>query len=156
MTTHTTHALSFILHYLWFNFIIYNYFTLLFIIYLVYFIYYHGMITHTLPCILHYLSFIYHLLSNTVFVTHFLLQYIVYTSINMPTSYTNSGCEQREAHTNWSIYGDLQKAAPVTGTLPWGLLTLCRQTLGSERHRYTIAWPDKLGTDPIAHGGLNK
>ena len=25
-----------------------------------------------------------------------------------------------------------------------------------ERHRYAIAWPDKLGTDPMAYGGLNK
>ena len=38
--------------------------------------------------------------------------------------------------------------------LPWGLLALCRRTLGSERHRYAIAWPDKLGTDPMAYGGF--
>ena len=25
-----------------------------------------------------------------------------------------------------------------------------------KRHRYAIAWPDKLGTDPMAYGGLNK
>ena len=32
----------------------------------------------------------------------------------------------------------------------------CRRTLGSERHRYAIiAWPDKLGTDPMAYGGYN-
>ena len=24
----------------------------------------------------------------------------------------------------------------------------------SERHRYAIAWPDKLGTDPMAYGGF--
>ena len=38
--------------------------------------------------------------------------------------------------------------------LPSGLLALCRRTLGSERHRYAIAWPDKLGTDPMAYGGF--
>ena len=38
--------------------------------------------------------------------------------------------------------------------LPWGLLALCRWTLGSERHRYAIAWPDKLETDPMAYGGF--
>ena len=40
--------------------------------------------------------------------------------------------------------------------LPWGLLALCRRTLGSERHREAIAWPDKLGTAPMAYGGLKK
>ena len=40
--------------------------------------------------------------------------------------------------------------------LPWGLLALCRRTLGSERRRYEIAWPDKLGTDPMVYGDLNK
>ena len=34
------------------------------------------------------------------------------------------------------------------------LLALRRRTLGSERHRYAIAWPDKLRTDPMAYGGL--
>ena len=29
------------------------------------------------------------------------------------------------------------------------LLALCRKTLGSERHRYAIAQPDKLGTGPM-------
>ena len=38
--------------------------------------------------------------------------------------------------------------------LPWGLLALYRRTLGSERHRYAIAWPDKLGTYPMAYGGF--
>ena len=36
--------------------------------------------------------------------------------------------------------------------LPWGLLALCQRTLGSERHRYATAWPDKLGTDPMVCG----
>ena len=30
------------------------------------------------------------------------------------------------------------------------------RTLGSERHRYAIARPDELGTDPMAYGNLNK
>ena len=45
------------------------------------------------------------------------------------------------------------KASPVTGTT---LMTTgpVPATLGSERHRYAIiAWPDKLGTDPMAVGG---
>ena len=33
---------------------------------------------------------------------------------------------------------------------------MCRRTLGSERHRYAIARPDKLGTDLMALSGLNK
>ena len=37
--------------------------------------------------------------------------------------------------------------------LPWGLLAPCRRTFGSERHRYAIAWPYKLRTDLMAHGG---
>ena len=40
--------------------------------------------------------------------------------------------------------------------LPWGPLAVCRQTLGSERHRYAIAGLDELGTDPMADGGINK
>ena len=33
---------------------------------------------------------------------------------------------------------------------------MCRRTLVSERHRYAIAWPDKLETDPMAVvGGLS-
>ena len=38
--------------------------------------------------------------------------------------------------------------------LPWGVLALCRRTLGSERHRYGIAQPDKLGTDPMVYRGF--
>ena len=33
---------------------------------------------------------------------------------------------------------------------------LYRWTLGSERHLYAVALSDELGTDPMAHGGLNK
>ena len=41
------------------------------------------------------------------------------------------------------------KAGPVTGTMiPRGILAPCRRTLGSEPHRYAIAWPDKLGEWP--------
>ena len=35
-------------------------------------------------------------------------------------------------------------------------MALCRRTLGSERHRYAIARPDKLGTDSIAVGGIHR
>ena len=34
------------------------------------------------------------------------------------------------------------------------LLALCRRNLGGERHRHAIALPDKLGTDPMAYGGI--
>ena len=34
-------------------------------------------------------------------------------------------------------------------------MALCRPILGSERHRYAFAWPDKLGTSPMAHHGSN-
>ena len=34
------------------------------------------------------------------------------------------------------------------------LLALCRRNLGSERHRHATALPDKLGTDPMAYGGI--
>ena len=40
--------------------------------------------------------------------------------------------------------------------LKWGLLALCRQTVGSERDRYVIARPDKVGTDPMAVVGINR
>ena len=66
--------------------------------------------------------------------------------------YTNSGCGKREKHNNiWSI--GMQRQHPLL-ELPWGLnlLALCQRTLGSERHRYTVAWPDKLGTDPMVCG----
>ena len=38
------------------------------------------------------------------------------------------------------------------------ILVLCRRTFGSDRHRYAIIalGPDKLGTDPMAYGGLNE
>ena len=32
---------------------------------------------------------------------------------------------------------------------------LYRRTLGSERHRYAVALPDKLGTGTMTCGGLN-
>ena len=39
--------------------------------------------------------------------------------------------------------------------LPRRLLALCRWTRGGERHRYAIAWPDKIGTDPMAVDGYS-
>ena len=44
-----------------------------------------------------------------------------------------------------------ENAAPVSE-----LLALCRRALGSKRHRYAIARPDKLETDPMVDGGKNK
>ena len=44
-----------------------------------------------------------------------------------------------------------EKAAPSTGTT---LRTA--GNLGSERHRYAIAWPDKLGTDPMVVGSSTR
>ena len=59
----------------------------------------------------------------------------------------------KERHTiNWLVPDELQRQHPLL-ELPWELLALCRRTLGSERHRYAIPWPDKLGTDPMAYGG---
>ena len=37
-----------------------------------------------------------------------------------------------------------------------GLLALCGRTFGRERHRYAIAWPDKLGINPIAVDGMDR
>ena len=73
----------------------------------------------------------------------------------MPTSNQQWVWEKRGAHL--LVHGDLQSGSTRYWNYPedW-LMVLCRQTLGSERHRYEIAWPDKLGTDPMAYGGLNK
>ena len=48
------------------------------------------------------------------------------------------------------VHGDLPRQHPFGTTLRFILLALHRRSLGSERHRYAIAWPDKLGTDPMA------
>ena len=68
--------------------------------------------------------------------------------------HTNGGCGKREAHINWSM-GTCQGS-----TRYWNYLEVywpCAGGLiGSERHRYAIARPDKLGTGPMAYGGLNK
>ena len=54
-----------------------------------------------------------------------------------------------------SMHDNLQRQHPLL-ELPWGLLVLCRRTLGgSESHWYAMAWPDKLGTDPMAVGGIS-
>ena len=58
-----------------------------------------------------------------------------------------------EVQINWSK-GDLPRQHPFGTTLRFtGPVTT---TLGSERQRYAIARPDKLGTDPMAYHGLNK
>ena len=48
------------------------------------------------------------------------------------------GDGKREAHINWSMVIP-EKAATVTGTTLRTILSLCRRTLGKERHRYAIA-----------------
>ena len=68
-------------------------------------------------------------------------------TFNMPT-YTNCGCG-KEANINWSM---VTCQGSTRSELPRGLLAPCRRTLGIERHRYAIAGPDKLGTDPMACG----
>ena len=50
----------------------------------------------------------------------------------------------------------LEKLAPVTGTTLRITGSLCRWTLGSERHRYAIARHDKLMIDPIDSGWPKK
>ena len=57
-----------------------------------------------------------------------------------------------QGYLNRSAY--LNRSHPLL-KLPWGLLALCRWTLGGERHRYAIAWPNKLGTDPVAIDGID-
>ena len=64
-------------------------------------------------------------------------------TFNMPTPYQQWVWE-REVHINWSA-GTCQGSTRLE--LPWDVLALCRRTLGSERHQYAIAWPDKRGTD---------
>ena len=61
----------------------------------------------------------------------------------------NRACGNKEAHRNWSHR--------VAGTpVRWGQLDLCRRNLDGQRPRHAIiAWPDKLGTDPMAVGGLD-
>ena len=65
-----------------------------------------------------------------------------------------SRMDGKKTHTHTHTHGDLICQGSTRSELPWGLLALCRRTLGSERHRYAIAWPDKLGTDPMAYGGF--
>ena len=55
---------------------------------------------------------------------------------------------------NWSTVKP-EKVEPVTRTI-LGTTDPGRQTLGSDHHRYAIARPDKLGTDPMADDGINK
>ena len=68
----------------------------------------------------------------------------------------NSKCGKKEAHTSWSMV----TCKGSTRRYYWNyleLLALCRRTLTDEHHRYAIiARPDKLGTDPMAYGVLNR
>ena len=69
-----------------------------------------------------------------------------------PRKWFNAANEERRIK-KWSMVKP-EKAAPVTSTT-WGLLAEWRWTLGNERHRYAIAWPDKLGTEPMAVDGIS-
>ena len=55
----------------------------------------------------------------------------------------------KERGTNICQSGFLNRQHPLL-ELPWGLLALCRRTLGSERLQHTMAWPDRFGIDPMA------
>ena len=60
---------------------------------------------------------------------------------------------EKERRTKNCPWWHLKRQHPLL-ELPWGLLALCRQTLGSERYRYAMTWPYKLGTVPMAVGGF--
>ena len=60
----------------------------------------------------------------------------------------------KEIHTKTGSWRHLKRHHPLL-ELRRALLALCRRTLGSERHRYAIAWPDKLGNDPMAVDGID-
>ena len=53
----------------------------------------------------------------------------------------------------YSLVPDLPRHHSFGTTLRFNL-DLCRRTLDSERSRYAIARPDKLGTGPMAYGGF--
>ena len=81
---------------------------------------------------------------------------LLLVSHNIPLHANNRGCGKKEVHIDWSMVRSA-KAALVNGTkLPRGLLAQCRRTFGSERHRHEVTRPDKLGTDPMAYGGIYK
>ena len=61
----------------------------------------------------------------------------------------------KERHIRKMVYCETWKGScSPTLELSWKLLALCQWTLGRERHRYAIEWSDKLGTDPMAVGGI--
>ena len=63
---------------------------------------------------------------------------IAFLSHACPLHTNRSGCGKIEAHINWSMVKP-EKAAPVTGTTS-RTASPGRRTLGSEHHRYAIAW----------------
>ena len=71
---------------------------------------------------------------------------------NMYVYYINGGCAEREAQIHWSMVVP-EKAAPVTGTTYWscagGLSAM--NVIGTQLRDLM-----KLGTDPMAVGGINK
>ena len=73
--------------------------------------------------------------------TTWLLQWLVFTNVHyIPV--VGVGKERRIKIGPW--WWNLKRQNPLV-QLPWGLLALCRRTLGTERHRFGTAWPEKLG-----------
>ena len=72
------------------------------------------------------------------------------------TNNNNGGCGKRGAHIKWSMVMIPEKEAPVIviALRTSSSVVLCRRTLSNERHRRATAWPDKLGTDPMAVGSI--
>ena len=61
----------------------------------------------------------------------------------------------KERHVKKMVHCEIWKGSrSPTLELSWELLGLCQWTLGSERHWYSIEWPDKLGTDPMTVDGI--
>ena len=78
--------------------------------------------------------------------------YTIAGTFNMPTPY-QQWVWQREAHIDWSM---VTCQGSTRSELPWGLLALCRRALGSERHRYAIAWQINSGLTRWCMAVLNK
>ena len=68
------------------------------------------------------------------------LPYRTYCTKCICPLHTNTRCGKGEAHIDWSMVMP-KKVAPVTETIiSWGLLALCRRTLGIERHPGQTRW----------------
>ena len=85
-----------------------------------------------------------HCYTNRPYTVHFCIAHVHVPIVGV-------GKERRTKNAPWCY---LNSQYPLL-ELPWGLQALCRRILGSERHWYTIAWLDKLGTDPMAVDGMS-